>query len=63
MHDEDPIQRMQAVPNRPQKVVCSAASNSDTLIDSAATVYPIYIGMKRNGYSTQPCESSKIKGV
>jgi len=35
---------MQAIPKRPLKqTVDPAAANSDTLVDSAVTVYPIYI--------------------
>jgi len=41
---EDPVQKMLVVPNRPRmQTVDLAASNSDTPVDSATTVYPIHV--------------------
>jgi len=41
MHIEDTVPRMQAAPNRPRnQTIVLAAPSSDTLVDSAVTVYP-----------------------
>jgi len=49
---EDPVEKMLAAPNRPQKqTVDPATSNSETLVDSAVTVYQVNIDQGSPNYS------------
>jgi len=62
VHVEDLIQRTDSAPNRPQKqTVYPAACNSDTVVNSTVTIYPIWT-MKRNGDSTCSCCISSPMG-
>jgi len=49
---EDPVEKMLAAPNRPQKqTVDPATSNSETLVDSAVTVYQVNVDQGSPNYS------------
>ena len=60
---EGPVQKVQAVPNRPQKAkVGPAASNRNTLVDSAVTAYPLNIDHEEEWWRNTPLSELNTHG-